>query len=44
MISQEIFEIEPAELPAFEGRLFTCLDFCETGSSDCEPAASDCSQ
>ncbi|CRI66032.1 conserved exported hypothetical protein [Thiocapsa sp. KS1] len=29
---------------AFEGRLFTCLDFCETGSSDCELAVSDCSQ
>jgi hypothetical protein len=29
---------------AFEGRFFTCLDFCGTGSSDCEPAASDCSQ
>ncbi|MFB1487821.1 MULTISPECIES: alpha/beta hydrolase [unclassified Thiocapsa] len=28
---------------AFEGRLFTCLDFCETGSSDCELAVSDCS-
>ncbi|WP_373509721.1 hypothetical protein [Thiocapsa sp.] len=29
---------------AFEGRLFTCLDFCETGPSDCELAVSDCSQ
>jgi hypothetical protein len=29
---------------AFEGRLFTCLDFCETGSSDCELAVSDCSE
>jgi hypothetical protein len=27
---------------AFEGRLFTCLDFCETNSSDCELAVSDC--
>ncbi|EGV16567.1 hypothetical protein [Thiocapsa marina] len=29
---------------AFEGRLFTCLDFCETGSADCELAVSDCSE
>lgn len=28
---------------AFEGRLFTCLDFCENGSPDCELAASECS-
>ncbi|WP_296805914.1 alpha/beta hydrolase [Thiocapsa sp.] len=29
---------------AFEGRLFTCLDFCETGSSDCELAITDCAE
>jgi hypothetical protein len=29
---------------AFEGRLFTCLDFCEIGYADCEMAASDCSE
>lgn len=29
---------------AFEGRLFTCLEFCETGSSACELAVSACSQ
>jgi hypothetical protein len=30
---------------AFEGRLFTCLDFCEKGGdSDCEMAASDCAE
>ncbi len=29
---------------AFEGRLFTCLDFCETDFSDCELAFSDCSE
>lgn len=29
---------------AFEGRLFTCLDFCETDSPDCALASSDCSE
>lgn len=29
---------------AFEGRLFTCLDFCEKGHPDCEIAASDCTE
>lgn len=29
---------------AFEGRLFTCLDFCESGYPDCEMAATECSE
>jgi hypothetical protein len=29
---------------AFEGRLFTCLDFCEAGAADCEMAQSDCQE
>ena len=29
---------------AFEGRLFTCLDFCEAGFSDCGVAVSECAQ
>ena len=29
---------------AFEGRLFTCLDFCERGAPDCDLMVSDCTE